>query len=153
VSVKKNRGRHWFQLSFCRDILPQSSVFHLSALLFLRQGFWAELSHHELLLYLFLTLVADRQGMSYYSFDKICSFLAISVDEYIVARNSLIDKDLIAFDGLLFQVLSLPAELSAGQRIPLRSEAEMKQRDPATINRIIRKSFANDEKVFETHRS
>jgi hypothetical protein len=120
---------------------------------FLRKGFWAELSHHELLLYLFLTLVADRQGMSYYSFDKICSFLAISVDEYIVARNSLIDKDLIAFDGLLFQVLSLPAELSAGQRIPLRSEAEMKQRDPATINRIIRKSFANDEKVFETHRS
>ena len=112
---------------------------------FLRKGFWASLTHHELLLYLFLTLVADRQGMSYYSFDKICSFLAISVDEYIVARNSLIDKDLIAFDGLLFQVLSLPAGVTANQLTPLRSEAEMKRRDPATINRIIRQSLANDE--------
>lgn len=112
---------------------------------FLRKGFWASLSHHELLLYLFLTLVADRQGMSYYSFDKICSFLTISVDEYIVARNSLIDRDLIAFDGLLFQVLSLPDEVTVRQSTPLSSEAEMRQRDPATIERIIRQSLANAE--------
>jgi hypothetical protein len=32
----------------------------------------------------------------------------ITVDEYILARDLLIDKDLIAFDGRLFQVLSLP---------------------------------------------
>jgi hypothetical protein len=30
------------------------------------------------------------------------------VDQYITARNGLIKKDLIAFDGTLFQVLELP---------------------------------------------
>ena len=75
---------------------------------FLRDGFWASLNHHELLLYLFLVIVADRKGLSYYSYDKICNLLKISIDKYILARNSLIEKDLIAFDGKLFQVLSLP---------------------------------------------
>jgi len=77
---------------------------------FLRHGFWASLEHHELLLYFFFVLVADRQGLSFYSYDKICSLTAISVDEYIVARDSLINKDLLAFDGTFFQVLSLPSE-------------------------------------------
>jgi hypothetical protein len=75
---------------------------------FLRRGFWASLGHHELLLYLFLVMVSDHEGMSYYSYDRICAYLRINVDEYIFARDMLIDKDLIAFDGLLFQVLSLP---------------------------------------------
>ena len=30
---------------------------------FLRDGFWAGLEHQELLLYLFMVLVADRQGL------------------------------------------------------------------------------------------
>jgi hypothetical protein len=75
---------------------------------FLRRGFWASLGQHELLLYLFLVLVSDRQGMSYYSYDRICAYLHINLEQYIFARDMLIDKDLIAFDGLLFQVLSLP---------------------------------------------
>lgn len=107
---------------------------------FLRNGFWAALSHHELLLYLLLVLVADRRGLSYYSFDKICSLLAISCDEYIVARNSLIDKDLIAFDGLLFQVLSLPEQPVLPVSRSLQSEADMKSWDPATISRMIERS-------------
>jgi len=32
----------------------------------------------------------------------------MNVEQYIAARDSLIEKDLIAFDGTLFQVLSLP---------------------------------------------
>jgi hypothetical protein len=78
---------------------------------FLRNGFWAILSHHEILLYLFLILVADRQGLSYYSYDKICTILRISLEQYCSARNSLVEKDLIAFDGTLFQVLSLPEDI------------------------------------------
>jgi hypothetical protein len=38
---------------------------------FLRNGFWDSLTHDELLLYLFLILAADRNGISYYSYDKI----------------------------------------------------------------------------------
>jgi len=75
---------------------------------FLRNGFWKSLSHHELLLYIFLVLVSDRKGLSYYCYNRICDILSLNVDEYIDARNGLIKKDLIGFDGRLFQVLSLP---------------------------------------------
>jgi len=78
---------------------------------FLRDGFWASLEPSQLLLYLFLILVGDRNGISYYSFDKICTLVGLSLDEYIEARNALITKDLIAFNGHLFQVLSLPEEI------------------------------------------
>jgi hypothetical protein len=75
---------------------------------FLQGGFLSSLGQKEILLYLFLTLAADRHGLSFYRYDAICTFLELGLDEYIQARNSLIDKDLIAFDGSLFQVLSLP---------------------------------------------
>jgi len=79
---------------------------------FLTDGFLAALSQKELLLYLFLVLAADRNGLSYYSYDTICSLLRFSLDDYIEARNSLLKKDLIAFDGTLFQVLDLPSNPS-----------------------------------------
>ncbi len=75
---------------------------------FLTDGFLSALSQKELLLYFFLVLVSDRYGLSFYSYDVICSLLEICVDEYIIARDGLIKRDLIAFDGTLFQVLDLP---------------------------------------------
>jgi hypothetical protein len=77
---------------------------------FLRQGFWTGLSHHALLLYVFLVLAADRQGLSFYGYDRICSLLGLVLDEYLQARDELIEEDLIAFDGRLFQVLALPEQ-------------------------------------------
>lgn len=76
---------------------------------FMREGFWASLDHHELLLYFLLVLVADHQGLSYYGYDKLCSLSRLPLDDYIPARDALIKKDLLAFDGTFFQVLSLPA--------------------------------------------
>jgi hypothetical protein len=108
---------------------------------FLRQGFWSDLTHDELLLYLLLVMVGDRQGLSYYSFDKICSLLAISTDEYICARNALIDKDLIAFDGHLFQVLSLPENFVSKPYAPITTREEMIRRDPGTIHQILVQQF------------
>lgn len=107
---------------------------------FLRHGFWATLSHHELLLYFFLIMVGDRQGLSFYSYDKICSLLGVDLDTYIMARDLLIQKDLLAFDGTFFQVLSLPAEPVRHNRL-LVNEEDMKREDPATISRIIKKSL------------
>ena len=104
---------------------------------FLRDGFWASLGHHELLLYLFLLLVADRKGLSYYSYDKICNLLKISTDKYILARNSLIEKDLIAFDGKFFQVLSLPERVVQPPCRTLRDQEEMEKHDPASIHQLI----------------
>jgi len=75
---------------------------------FLTDGFLDSLSQKEFLLYLFLVLVSDRYGLSFYSYDAICSLLQITADQYIDARNGLIEKDLIDFDGTVFQVLDLP---------------------------------------------
>lgn len=108
---------------------------------FLRDGFWATLTHHELLLYLFLVLVGDRAGLSYYSFDKICTILRISTDQYLIARNGLIQKELIAFDGHLFQVLSLPERPARETSKPLKTKQDLEEGDPATIDQIIRNAF------------
>ena len=108
---------------------------------FLRDRFWASLDHHQLLLYMFLLIVADRNGLSYYSYDKICTLLRICVDDYILARNALIDKNLLAFDGNLFQVLSLPERVLLPSAAPLKSQKDMELHDPATVRSMIRQSF------------
>jgi hypothetical protein len=111
---------------------------------FLRGGFFASLNHNELLLYFFLVLAADRQGLSYYHYDKICTLLCLSLDDYIVARKQLIDKDLIAFDGTFFQVLSLPQSPVTGPAKLLQDQDDMKTFDFATIGQILRKQFNRD---------
>ena len=98
---------------------------------FLTDGFLASLSQEELLLYLFLVLVSDRHGLSFYSYDAICSLLQFSLDGYIEARDGLMEKDLIAFDGTIFQVLDLP-QVSIQTRV---------SDDGADIGRLIRQSL------------
>ena len=83
---------------------------------FLADGFLASLNQKEVLLYLFLVLVSDRHGLSFYSYDAICSLLQLTLDEYIGARDGLIKKDLLAFDGAIFQVLELPKRPIEAQR-------------------------------------
>ena len=75
---------------------------------FLTDGFLSSLIQKEILLYFFLILASDRYGLSFYSYDVICPYLEFSMDDYVEARDGLIEKDLIAFDGTLFQVLDLP---------------------------------------------
>lgn len=108
---------------------------------FMQDGFWSDLDCHGLLLYLFLVLVADRYGLSYYSYDKICTLLRLTLDDYILARNGLIDKNLIAFDGRLFQVLSLPNEPKRAKVELLSRREQMEREDPATICQMFEKSF------------
>ena len=75
---------------------------------FLTDGFLSVLAPRQQQLYFFLVLAADRHGLSFYSYDSICNLIQMSLDQYIEARNDLIEKDLIAFDGTIFQVLDLP---------------------------------------------
>jgi hypothetical protein len=113
---------------------------------FLRHGFWSRLSQHECLLYVFLVLVGDRNGLSYYGYDKLCTLLRFSLDDYVVARNGLIDQDLIAFDGHLFQVLSLPDKPVRAAAASLSTPEHMQHGDPATVRQIIRQSLGvNDD--------
>ena len=88
----------------------------------LHGGFVAQMSSVELLLYFFLVLVGDRQGLSFYHYDKICALLKIDVEQLLPARARLIEKSLIAFDGERYQVLQLPARaLTPPQSLPQRS--------------------------------
>jgi len=106
---------------------------------FLKDGFFSTLTHHERSLYLFLVLVGDRYGLSFYGYDTICTLVRITVDEFILARDGLIHKDLIAFDGRTFQVLSLPR---CGPRpTPLKGKKHMQEKDPATIHQQIVRSL------------
>lgn len=104
---------------------------------FLRDGYWAALTHNEILLYLFLVLVSDREGLSYYGYNKICTLLKLGLDDYIHARDGLIAKDLIAFDGRLFQVLSLPTNACAKTNTLIKGGAAMQTVYPEKIRRLI----------------
>ena len=108
---------------------------------FLRDGFLVSLSHHEMLLYFFLVLAADRYGLSFYGYDKICSLLRITLEDYLEARNQLMEKDLIAFNGQLFQVLSLPQQPVTSVQGILKTRVELERDDPATIREIFARAF------------
>lgn len=100
---------------------------------FLKNGYLSSLGRDELTLYLFLVLAANKSGVSFYNYDAICAFLCLRLDDYIAARNSLIDKDLVAFDGRRFQVLELPPPPAQSPSCPLKSEQDFTRHDPATI--------------------
>jgi len=103
---------------------------------FLRNGFWESLNHHELLLYIFLVLVSDKNGLSYYGYDRICRILKVHLDQYIDARDGLLDKDLIGFDGRLFQVLSLPR-----RPVILKKVKEIRQGNWVSLGETIEEIF------------
>jgi hypothetical protein len=107
---------------------------------FLTDGFLKTLSQHELLLYVFLILAADRYGLSFYGYDRICSFLHMTFEQYTAARDGLIEKDLIAFDGTLYQVLSLPASPAHGPMNTTGRQLTDCQK-PAAIGPIIAQLF------------
>jgi hypothetical protein len=110
---------------------------------FLLGGFFAALAGDELLLYFLLVLAGNRTGMSYYHYDRICSLLQMSVERYLRARNALIQKDLIAFDGTRFQVLELPPSPPPPAR-PLQTEDGLERDDDATVRAMIERSLRGD---------
>jgi hypothetical protein len=67
------------------------------------------LSREAVLLYLFLAAVADRHGLSFYSDHTLTCRLRLAQPVLEQAREELLDRDLIAHQLPLVQVLSLPA--------------------------------------------
>jgi hypothetical protein len=67
------------------------------------------LSREALLLYWFLAAVADRHGLSFYSDHTLTSRLGLARPTLEQAREELLDRDLIAHQLPLVQVLSLPS--------------------------------------------
>jgi len=83
---------------------------------FLKSGWLPRLGRDAKLLYFFLCLVADGRGISFYGDARIEHLLALSAGELVQARDELTALDLLAFDGRVYQVLSLPPASPVAQR-------------------------------------
>jgi hypothetical protein len=59
-------------------------------------------------LYLALVIVADAQGLSYYSDATLSRLLQLDLPQLAQARGQLIAADLVAYQKPLYQVLALP---------------------------------------------
>src|SRR5271166_1044182 len=66
------------------------------------------LSREAVLLYFFLTAVADGNGLSFYGHGTVAALLRMSLPALLQARDELLARDLIAHEPPLTQVLSLP---------------------------------------------
>ena len=75
---------------------------------FITGGFLKDLSTLEILLYLFLVAVSDRNGLSFYYDDRIASLLKIDLAAVGQAREGLVLRSLVAYEPPLYQILSLP---------------------------------------------
>jgi len=85
---------------------------------FLREGFDEGLTRLEKLLYFVLVAVSNQDGVSFYSDHRLAELLDIHyAHELEAARRELIARDLIAYEGGLYQVLDLPARSPSPGRV------------------------------------
>ena len=81
----------------------------------------AHLSRDAVLLYFFLSAVADKHGLSFYGDATMATMVRINLPALMAARDELLARDLIAHETRFTQVLSLlplrqrrPGELGQG---------------------------------------
>ena len=86
---------------------PPSEGFSWVDRRFLRE-YAAKLTGEGILLYLFLSAVSDKDGLSFYRDSTIAVRLRMRERAVVAAREELLIHDLIAFQPPLTQVLSLP---------------------------------------------
>lgn len=86
---------------------PPSEGFSWVDRRFLRE-YAAKLTGDGILLYLFLSAVSDKHGLSFYRDSTIAVRLRMREQAVVAAREELLIHDLIAFQSPLTQVLSLP---------------------------------------------
>ena len=68
----------------------------------------SHLSREAVLLYFFLSAVADRHGVSFYGDGTLACLLRMTVPALVHAREELLAHDLIAHEVRFTQVLSMP---------------------------------------------
>ena len=73
-----------------------------------RDGYVQRCSPSALALYLFLVVVADGDGLSYWGDKAICARLHLGAAELKQCRDELLGADLVAYEKPLWQVLALP---------------------------------------------
>jgi len=87
------------------------------------------MTHQDTALYLFLVLVADRNGVSFYRKEKICDALCLDLSEFEIARDRLIEFRLVAFEA--YTAISPNGYY---QILPIESKA------PNFVNQVMQKA-------------
>ncbi len=64
-----------------------------------RNGYLQVMTHDDMVLYLFLILVADRNGVSFYRKEKICDAVSLDFSQFEIAKDRLINMKLITFES------------------------------------------------------
>lgn len=62
----------------------------------------------QIALYVFLVCVSDAQGLSFYSEERICRELSMSLNGLWQAREGLIDRGLLLYRRPIYQLLEVP---------------------------------------------
>lgn len=99
---------------------------------FVSEGFLSDMLREEILVYLFLVAVSDRNGLSFYHDDRICSLLKIDLVSLGEVRERLIERSMVAWRPPVYQVLSLPSRLIA----PLSKEERMLMQRKRSLEHI-----------------
>lgn len=76
---------------------------------FITDGIIKTLTIEEALLYIFLSIVSDRDGISFYGNKRICELTGMTNGALINARFTLEKKGFIAYKKPFYQVLKMPA--------------------------------------------
>jgi hypothetical protein len=76
------------------------------------------LSRDAVLLYFFLSAVADKHGLSFYGDGTLATLLQMTLPAFVQARDELLAYDLIAHETRLTQLLSLPPRGECRPREP-----------------------------------
>ena len=84
----------------------------------MRSGFMETMTHQDIALYLFLILVADKNGVSFYRKEKICQAVSLDFSRFEIAKDRLINMKLIAFESY-----SLLSPNGYYQVLPIESKA------------------------------
>jgi hypothetical protein len=81
-----------------------------------RKGYCRKCSTEALGFYLFLLVVSDSEGLSYYGDKSISREINCTEDNIGQLRRELISAGLIAFNGRLYQVLDLSEDLQVSSK-------------------------------------
>lgn len=108
-----SRDGHLWPLGIAACPMRQAKSYSIVDHALLHGGYLARISHLALVLYLFLVVVGDKDGRSYYSDQSICDILRLSPSELATARSELIGAGLIAYRAPNWWVKSLSSPAGA----------------------------------------
>lgn len=99
------------------------------------------LSHQSLALYLFLVVVSDADGVSYYSDAAIERYLNQGSIMTAQARRELCGAGLIAYSRPLYQVLSLEKVSAALPAAPCESPRSRSSSEAVSLGEVLRQAL------------